>query len=88
MHITTWFTADRASRSDTRPTSHVTNVASYGVIFAEHLKMFTGGELEQFAKAAILHDIGKRLFLRVFLRSPRNLTRRSAKSLSPPAARL
>ena len=63
----------RLARHDFNTFTHVTNVASYGVVFAEHLNMCNGGDLEQFAKAAILHDIGKRFIPTSILSKPAKL---------------
>ena len=50
----------RIARHDFNTFTHVTNVASYIVILAEHMGMRDQSTLEQIASAAMLHDIGKR----------------------------
>jgi HD-GYP domain-containing protein (c-di-GMP phosphodiesterase class II) len=60
----------RLARHDFNTFTHVTNVASYCVILAEHLGLCTEGELEAVAKAAILHDIGKRFIPASILSKP------------------
>jgi HD-GYP domain-containing protein (c-di-GMP phosphodiesterase class II) len=63
----------RLARHDFNTFTHVTNVASYGMVFAAHLGIFDEQELEQFAKAAILHDIGKRFVPASILSKPAKL---------------
>jgi HD-GYP domain-containing protein (c-di-GMP phosphodiesterase class II) len=63
----------RLARHDFNTFTHVTNVASYGVILAEQLGMCGEGELDQIAKAAILHDIGKRFIPASILTKPAKL---------------
>jgi HD-GYP domain-containing protein (c-di-GMP phosphodiesterase class II) len=63
----------RLARHDFNTFTHVTNVASYGVILAERLGLCSDGELEQIAKAAILHDIGKRFIPASILTKPAKL---------------
>ena len=48
------------ARHDFNTFTHITNVASYSVILAERLGLCAEHEYESLAKAAILHDIGKR----------------------------
>src|SRR6476620_9471771 len=50
----------RRARHDFNTFTHITNVASYGVILAEHLGLCNADELEPLATAAILHDSGNR----------------------------
>jgi HD-GYP domain-containing protein (c-di-GMP phosphodiesterase class II) len=64
----------RLARHDFNTFTHVTNVASYGVILAEQLGLCNGSELEQIAKASILHDIGKRFIPASILTKPAKLT--------------
>jgi HD-GYP domain-containing protein (c-di-GMP phosphodiesterase class II) len=61
------------ARHDFNTFTHVTNVASYGVLLAEKLGLATGNELEQITKAAILHDIGKRFIPATILSKPARL---------------
>jgi HD-GYP domain-containing protein (c-di-GMP phosphodiesterase class II) len=63
----------RLARHDFNTFTHVTNVASYGVILSEKLGMGAAGELELIAKAAILHDIGKRFIPASILTKPAKL---------------
>jgi HD-GYP domain-containing protein (c-di-GMP phosphodiesterase class II) len=63
----------RLARHDFSTFTHVTNVASYGIVFADHIKLCSPGELERFAKAAILHDIGKRFIPTSILSKPARL---------------
>jgi HD-GYP domain-containing protein (c-di-GMP phosphodiesterase class II) len=63
----------RLARHDFNTFTHVTNVASYGVILAEKLGLNGDGDLEQIAKAAILHDIGKRFIPASILTKPAKL---------------
>ncbi|HEX4416069.1 MAG TPA: hypothetical protein VH107_20725, partial [Lacipirellulaceae bacterium] len=46
------------ARHDFNTFSHVTNVASYGVILGEQLGLCDTSRYEELARAAILHDIG------------------------------
>ena len=50
----------RLARHDFTAFTHVTNVAGYCVILAQHLGINTQEELRKIATAAMLHDIGKR----------------------------
>jgi HD-GYP domain-containing protein (c-di-GMP phosphodiesterase class II) len=61
------------ARHDFNTFSHVTNVASYGVILAEKLGLCGESDLEPLAKAAILHDIGKRFIPASILSKPAKL---------------
>jgi HD-GYP domain-containing protein (c-di-GMP phosphodiesterase class II) len=61
------------ARHDFNTFSHVTNVASYSVIFAERLGLCDGSDFEPMAKAAILHDIGKRFIPASILSKPAKL---------------
>jgi HD-GYP domain-containing protein (c-di-GMP phosphodiesterase class II) len=61
------------ARHDFNTFTHVTNVASYGVLLAEKLGLATGIELEQITKAAILHDLGKRFIPAAILSKPARL---------------
>jgi HD-GYP domain-containing protein (c-di-GMP phosphodiesterase class II) len=63
----------RLARHDFNTFSHVTNVASYGVILAERLGLCEESQLEPLAKAAILHDIGKRHIPASILSKPAKL---------------
>ncbi len=63
----------RLARHDFNTFTHVTNVASYGVILAERLGLCDGSEFESMAKAAILHDIGKRFIPASILSKPSKL---------------
>ncbi|HEX3600291.1 MAG TPA: HD domain-containing phosphohydrolase [Lacipirellulaceae bacterium] len=63
----------RLARHDFNTFSHVTNVASYGVILAEKLGLCQKDEFETLAKAAILHDIGKRFIPAAILSKPAKL---------------
>jgi HD-GYP domain-containing protein (c-di-GMP phosphodiesterase class II) len=63
----------RLARHDFNTFTHVTNVASYGVLLAERLQLCSENELEQIAKAAILHDIGKRFIPAKILNKPAKL---------------
>ncbi len=63
----------RLARHDFNTFTHVTNVASYGVLLAERLQLCPESELEQIAKAAILHDIGKRFIPARILSKPAKL---------------
>ena len=50
----------RIAQHDFYTFTHVTNVASYTVVLAEHFGIRDAQTLEQLASAAMLHDIGKR----------------------------
>jgi HD-GYP domain-containing protein (c-di-GMP phosphodiesterase class II) len=50
----------RIAQHDFQTFAHVTNVASYIVVLAEHMGIHDQETLEQLASAAMLHDIGKR----------------------------
>jgi HD-GYP domain-containing protein (c-di-GMP phosphodiesterase class II) len=63
----------RLARHDFLTFTHITNVASYGVIFAERLGLCDGSQLEPLAKAAILHDVGKRFIPATILQKPAKL---------------
>jgi HD-GYP domain-containing protein (c-di-GMP phosphodiesterase class II) len=63
----------RLARHDFNTFTHVTNVASYGVILSERLGLCSESELEQIAKAAILHDLGKRFIPASILTKPAKL---------------
>jgi HD-GYP domain-containing protein (c-di-GMP phosphodiesterase class II) len=64
----------RLARHDFNTFTHVTNVASYGVILAERLGLCSSKEeMEQIAEAAILHDIGKRFIPAEILTKPAKL---------------
>jgi len=63
----------RLARHDFLTFTHITNVASYGVIFAERLGICEGNDFETLAKAAILHDIGKRFIPASILQKPGKL---------------
>ena len=63
----------RLARHDFNTFTHVTNVASYSVILAERLGLCDDSGLEQIAKAAILHDIGKRFIPASILSKPAKL---------------
>jgi HD-GYP domain-containing protein (c-di-GMP phosphodiesterase class II) len=63
----------RLARHDFNTFTHVTNVASYGVVLAERLGLCSGSELEQLAEAAILHDLGKRFIPASILTKPAKL---------------
>jgi HD-GYP domain-containing protein (c-di-GMP phosphodiesterase class II) len=63
----------RLARHDFLTFTHITNVASYGVIFAERLGLCKPNEFEPLAKAAILHDIGKRFIPASILQKPAKL---------------
>jgi HD-GYP domain-containing protein (c-di-GMP phosphodiesterase class II) len=62
------------ARHDFNTFSHVTNVASYGVILGEQLGLFDSNQFELLARAAILHDIGKRFIPASILSKPAKLT--------------
>jgi len=64
----------RLARHDFNTFTHVTNVAGYAVILAKQLGLCSGDELEQIAKAAILHDIGKRFIPTSILQKPAKLS--------------
>jgi HD-GYP domain-containing protein (c-di-GMP phosphodiesterase class II) len=61
------------ARHDFSTFAHVTNVASYGVILAEKLGLCGAADFEPLAKAAILHDIGKRFIPASILSKPAKL---------------
>ena len=63
----------RLARHDFLTFTHITNVASYGVILAERLGLCDGSQFEPLAKAAILHDIGKRFIPASILQKPAKL---------------
>jgi HD-GYP domain-containing protein (c-di-GMP phosphodiesterase class II) len=63
----------RLARHDFLTFTHITNVASYGVILAEALGLCKPNEFEPLAKAAILHDIGKRFIPASILQKPGKL---------------
>jgi HD-GYP domain-containing protein (c-di-GMP phosphodiesterase class II) len=63
----------RLARHDFNTFTHVTNVASYGVILSERLGLCDDDDLERIAKAAILHDIGKRFIPASILTKPAKL---------------
>jgi HD-GYP domain-containing protein (c-di-GMP phosphodiesterase class II) len=63
----------RLARHDFNTFTHVTNVASYGVILGERLGLCSENEYEALAKAAILHDIGKRFIPASILSKPAKL---------------
>jgi HD-GYP domain-containing protein (c-di-GMP phosphodiesterase class II) len=65
----------RLARHDFNTFTHVTNVAGYSVILAERLGLATGVELEQIAKGAMLHDLGKRFIPSSILSKPAKLDR-------------
>ncbi|QDT00650.1 HD-GYP domain-containing protein [Adhaeretor mobilis] len=53
---------------------HVTNVAGYAVVLAEHMGISDPAELEQIATGAILHDVGKRRVPAEILKTKGRLT--------------
>jgi HD-GYP domain-containing protein (c-di-GMP phosphodiesterase class II) len=61
------------ARHDFNTFTHVTNVASYGVILADRLGLCDGTQFESLAEAAILHDIGKRFIPATILSKPAKL---------------
>ena len=63
----------RLARHDFNTFTHVTNVASYGVILGEKLGLCNENEYEALTKAAILHDIGKRFIPASILSKPAKL---------------
>jgi HD-GYP domain-containing protein (c-di-GMP phosphodiesterase class II) len=63
----------RLARHDFNTFTHVTNVASYGVILGEKLGICDPSEYESLAKAAILHDLGKRFIPASILSKPAKL---------------
>jgi len=63
----------RLARHDFLTFTHITNVASYGVLLAERLGLCDGSQYESLAKAAILHDIGKRFIPASILQKPAKL---------------
>jgi HD-GYP domain-containing protein (c-di-GMP phosphodiesterase class II) len=63
------------ARHDFYTFSHVTNVASYGLILADRLGLCScDADFESLAKSAILHDIGKRFIRASILSKPAKLT--------------
>ena len=64
----------RLARHDFNTFTHITNVASYGVILADRLSLCSDAEFESLAKAAILHDIGKRFIPASILSKPSKLS--------------
>jgi HD-GYP domain-containing protein (c-di-GMP phosphodiesterase class II) len=63
----------RLARHDFNTFTHVTNVAAYSVILAEHLGLTSDDSSEKIATAAILHDIGKRFIPAEILTKPSRL---------------
>jgi HD-GYP domain-containing protein (c-di-GMP phosphodiesterase class II) len=63
----------RLARHDFLTFTHITNVASYGVLLAKRLGLCKENEYEPLAKAAILHDIGKRFIPASILQKPARL---------------
>jgi HD-GYP domain-containing protein (c-di-GMP phosphodiesterase class II) len=63
----------RLARHDFLTFTHVTNVASYGVLLAEQLGLCDADEFESLTEAAILHDIGKRFIPASILQKPAKL---------------
>jgi HD-GYP domain-containing protein (c-di-GMP phosphodiesterase class II) len=63
----------RLARHDFNTFTHITNVASYGLILAERLQLCGSSELESLATAAMLHDIGKRFIPASILQKPSKL---------------
>ena len=61
------------ARHDFSTFAHITNVASYALILSERLGLCPESELESLAKAAILHDIGKRFIPARILSKPARL---------------
>lgn len=64
----------RLARHDFNTFTHITNVASYSVLLAKKLGFCTESDYEPLAKAAILHDIGKRFIPASILSKPAKLT--------------
>ena len=64
----------RLARHDFNTFTHITNVASYGVILAERLGLCAESQFESLAKAAILHDLGKRFIPASILQKQSKLT--------------
>jgi HD-GYP domain-containing protein (c-di-GMP phosphodiesterase class II) len=62
------------ARHDFNTFSHVTNVASFGVILGERLGLCDADQYEILTRAAILHDIGKRFIPASILSKPAKLT--------------
>ena len=58
------------ARHDFNTFSHITNIASFSVVLAEHLGINARADLEQIATGAMLHDIGKRLISPTILKKP------------------
>ena len=63
----------RLARHDFLTFTHITNVASYGVLLAERIGLCDSSQFESLAKAAILHDIGKRFIPASILQKPAKL---------------
>jgi HD-GYP domain-containing protein (c-di-GMP phosphodiesterase class II) len=63
----------RLARHDFNTFTHVTNVASYAIILANCLGLGDRDDLERIAKAAILHDLGKRFIPANILTKPARL---------------
>ena len=63
----------RIAQHDFNTFTHVTNVASYIVVLAEHMGIRDQQTLEQLASAAMLHDIGKRFIPPTILAKPDRL---------------
>jgi HD-GYP domain-containing protein (c-di-GMP phosphodiesterase class II) len=61
------------ARHDFNTFTHITNVASYGVILADRLGLCDDSQFEPLAKAAILHDLGKRFIPASILAKPAKL---------------
>jgi HD-GYP domain-containing protein (c-di-GMP phosphodiesterase class II) len=61
------------ARHDFNTFTHVTNVASYSVILAQHMGITDPLELRKIASAAILHDVGKRFIPASILTKPGRL---------------
>jgi HD-GYP domain-containing protein (c-di-GMP phosphodiesterase class II) len=63
----------RLARHDFLTFTHITNVASYSVIFAERLGLCDDSQFEPLATAALLHDLGKRFIPASILQKPAKL---------------
>ena len=61
-------------RHDYYTFTHLTNVASYGVLLAEQLGISDEDDLEAIAVGGLLHDVGKRLIPKQILNKPSRLT--------------